>query len=155
MLQTMPLSAISRWNCSLVYCGCLDPSGAATRPACRGARPPSAARQRPSWAVMPAFIDQPITGARTDRSQLPRKASLRRPAIGEVGDPLLVSAARPRTVGPECSTVRFAIWRSPSSFGQTPPERPSPLSSPHAPWTTFFNGDCASNKLTAATLPAA
>ena len=23
------------------------------------------------------------------------------------------------------------------------------------PWTTFFNGDCASNKLTAATLPAA
>jgi hypothetical protein len=23
------------------------------------------------------------------------------------------------------------------------------------PWATFFNGDCASNKLTAATLPAA
>ena len=31
----------------------------------------------------------------------------------------------------------------------------SPLSSPHAPMATFFNGDCASNKLTAATLPAA
>jgi len=31
----------------------------------------------------------------------------------------------------------------------------SPLSSPHAPMDHVFNGDCASNKLTAATLPAA
>ena len=31
----------------------------------------------------------------------------------------------------------------------------SPLSSPHHPWTTFFNGDCTSNNRTAATLPAA
>jgi hypothetical protein len=60
MLQTMPLSAISRWNCSLVYWlpwseWCSNSFGLPRR------QTAISRASATNWAVMPALIDQPTT----------------------------------------------------------------------------------------------
>lgn len=50
---------------------------------------------------------------------------------------------------------RSVCWRRSEALSGSSPERRHHSQVRMHPWTTFFNGDCASNKLTAATLPAA
>jgi hypothetical protein len=154
MLQTMPLSGHQPLE---LFAGALAALIRVVQQRARLAAAPDRHQQRVSDQLgCHAGIHRPAD--HPAREQIDHschvKPAFGRLAIGEVGDPLLV-----RPLGLELSVQNVRRHGRDLAFAfvlrQTPPERRHHSQVRMHPWTTFFNGDCASNKLTVATLPAA